>query len=75
MSLLDWATKGRGTARLVVTSALLALGLVLVVWAGNRATRRELLTLLRDQAVSLRQTVAAAARSNFEGGKQAASEL
>ena len=75
MSLFDWATKGRGTARLVVTSALLALGLVLVVWVGNRATRRELLTLLRNQAVSLRQTVAAAARSNFEGGKQAASEL
>ena len=75
MSLLDWAIKGRGTVRVVVTSAVLALGLVLVVWVGNRATRRELLTLLRGQAVSLRQTVAAAARSNFEGGKQAASEL
>jgi signal transduction histidine kinase len=53
----------------------LALGLVIVVWIGYRATSRELLTLLREQATSLRQTVAAAARSNLEASRQAQAEL
>jgi len=75
MKLFDWATHRSGLSRVLFSSALLALGLVLVVWAGNRATRRELLTLLRDQAASLRQTLAAAARSNNEASKQAAGEL
>jgi signal transduction histidine kinase len=75
MKLFDWAVHRSGMSRVLFSSALLALGLVLVVWAGNRATRRELLTLLRDQAASLRQTLAAAARSNYEASKQAAGEL
>lgn len=49
--------------RLAVASLLLAAGLVLVGWYDYQSTRRELLTLLVDQAASLRQTVAAAARS------------
>lgn len=75
MKWLEWATKSSGTARVVTASALLALGLIAVVWASNQATRRELLSLLRAQAVSLRQTVAAAARSNLEASTEAASEL
>jgi signal transduction histidine kinase len=75
MKVFDWAAHRSGMSRVLFSSALLALGLVLVVWAGNRATRRELLALLRDQAVSLRQTLAAAARSNYEASKQAAGEL
>ena len=42
----------------------LAGGLLAVVWLDWQATRQELVTLLRDQASSLRQTVVAAARSN-----------
>jgi signal transduction histidine kinase len=75
MKVFDWAAHRSGMSRVLFSSALLALGLVLVVWAGNHATRRELLTLLREQAISLRQTLAAAARSNYEASKQAAGEL
>jgi signal transduction histidine kinase len=75
MSLADWAMRGSSTTRVVVSSAVLALGLVVVVWIGYRATSQELLTVLRDQATSLRQTVAAAARSNMEASRQAQAEL
>jgi signal transduction histidine kinase len=75
MNLADWTTRGSSTARVVVSSAILALGLVIVVWMGYRTTSRELLTLLREQATSLRQTVAAAARSNLEASRQAQSEI
>jgi signal transduction histidine kinase len=75
MKVADWASRGGSTTRIVVSSAILALGLVLVVWIGYRATSRELMSLLREQAVSLRQTVAAAARSNFEASRQTQSEL
>jgi signal transduction histidine kinase len=40
-----------------------------------RATRLELLALLRDQAASLRQTVVAAARSNRQAGEEVEAQL
>jgi len=46
-----------------------------VVWLDFGATRGELLALLGDQAASLRQTVAAAARSNQEAGKLSEAQL
>jgi signal transduction histidine kinase len=49
---------------LVLASAVVALGLVGVVWLDYAATRRELVGLLREHAQALRETVAAAARSN-----------
>jgi hypothetical protein len=48
----------------VIGSALLALGLVGLVWFDYRSTRAELLGVLRAQALALRETVSAAARSN-----------
>jgi signal transduction histidine kinase len=53
-----------------VAGLALAAGLVAVVWMDWRATRQELLALLRDQAASLRQTVVAAARSNRQAGEE-----
>jgi signal transduction histidine kinase len=47
-----------------ITSALLAVGLVGLVWLDYRATRGELVGLLREQALAVRETVKAAARSN-----------
>jgi len=52
---------------LVAASAVVALGLVGVVAVDYAATRRELLGLLRAHAGALRETVAAAARSNRPG--------
>ena len=53
----------RVPSRLVAATLLLAAGIVLVGWLDYRATRKDLLTLMIDQAASLRQAVAAAARS------------
>ncbi len=50
-------------ARIGVAALLLAVGIVVVGWLDYRATRKDLLTLIIDQAASLRQAVAAAARS------------
>lgn len=50
-------------ARIGAATLLLAVGIVVVGWLDYRATRKDLLTLLIDQAASLRQAVAAAARS------------
>ena len=50
-------------SRLGAATVLLAVGLVVIGWFDYRATRKELLTLLVDQAASLRQAIAAAARS------------
>ncbi len=61
----------RGISPLLAASLVTAAGLVLVGWFDYSATRTELLRLLRDQATSLRQTVAAAARSNEMAGAQA----
>ncbi|MCX5761835.1 MAG: ATP-binding protein [Gemmatimonadetes bacterium] len=49
--------------RLGAATVLLAVGLLTVGWFDYQATRKELLTLLIDQAASLRQAVAAAAQS------------
>lgn len=57
--------------RVVIASLLAAAGLAVVGWFDYSATRAELLRLLRDQAQSLRQTIAAAARSNEAAGAQA----
>lgn len=51
------------SSRLGAATVLLAVGLAVIGWFDYRATRRELLTLMVDQAASLRQAVAAAARS------------
>ncbi|MFA6167084.1 MAG: ATP-binding protein [Gemmatimonadaceae bacterium] len=51
------------SSRLGAATVLLAVGLVVIGWFDYRATRKELLTLLVDQAASLRQAIAAAARS------------
>jgi signal transduction histidine kinase len=53
----------------------LGVALLLLLWADHAATRTELLSLLRDHAGSLRQTVAAAARSNRAAGQQAEAQL
>ncbi|MHB8839817.1 MAG: hypothetical protein ACYC7F_12805, partial [Gemmatimonadaceae bacterium] len=49
--------------RLRAAGLLLALGVAVVGWFDYRATRRDLLALIIDQAASLRQAVAAAAHS------------
>ncbi len=56
--------------RIAVASLVLSAGLLLVGWYDYQSTRRELLTLLVDQAASLRQTVAAAARSGEAASTQ-----
>jgi len=60
---------------LVLASALVALGLLGVVWLDYSATRRELVGLLRDHALALRETVAAAARSNRAAGALAEAQI
>ncbi len=49
---------------LVLASLVAGLGLVALVAYDYQATRRELVELLRSQALALRETVSAAARSN-----------
>jgi signal transduction histidine kinase len=49
--------------------------LLAVVWLDWQATRQELVTLLRDQAASLRQTVVAAARSNRQASAEVEAQL
>jgi signal transduction histidine kinase len=66
---------GFSTARIVVATLLAAAGLVFVGWFDYSATRRELLDLLRGQAAALRQTVAAAARSNEAAGTVASAQV
>ncbi len=60
---------------LVLASALVALGLLGVVWLDYSATRRELVGLLREHALALRETVAAAARSNRAAGALAETQI
>jgi len=59
------------TSRLIIASLVAAGGLLVVGWFDYAATRSELLQLLHEQAQSLRQTIAAAARSNQAAGVQA----
>ena len=72
---IDTMKTGFSTARIVVATLLAAAGLVFVGWFDYSATRRELLELLRGQAAALRQTVAAAARSNEAAGVVASSQV
>jgi hypothetical protein len=60
---------------IVLASLAVALGLVALVWYDYSATRRELLGLLRRHALALRETVAAAARSNQVSAALSASQL
>lgn len=61
--------------RLVAVGLAAAVGLVAVVAFDAGATRRELLSLLSEEASSLRDTVAAAARSNREAGRLIQAQL
>ena len=71
--------RGSYLRRLVPTiagiSSLTAFAIVGLVWYDYVSTRRELLGLLRDEAVALRETVAAAARSNRAAGAAAEGQL
>jgi len=69
------AVTASGNRRIVLSSLLVGIGLLAVIGFDYAATRRELLGLLTAQAASLRQIVAAAARSNVEAGKLAESQL
>jgi len=71
--LTSWATHGGRSV--LAASLLVAAGLLGVVWVDYTATRSELLSLLREQATSLGQTVAAAARSNREAGRQTETQI
>ena len=63
------------TSRVLLASTLAAIGLLAVGWFDYAATRRDLLQLLREQAVTLRQTIAAAARANQAAGAQAEAQI
>jgi len=65
----------RRSLLLVLASSATALGLVGLVLFDYRATRDELVGLLREQAHALRETVAAAARSNRAAASVAAGQL
>ena len=69
------AVTASGNRRIVLSSLLVGIGLLAVIGFDYAATRRELLGLLTAQAASLRQIVAAAARSNVEAGKLAEGQL
>jgi signal transduction histidine kinase len=63
------------TSRVLFASTLAAIGLVAVGWFDYAATQRDLLQLLREQAVTLRHTIAAAARANQAAGAQAEAQI
>jgi hypothetical protein len=63
------------TGRIAVASAVAALGLIVVGWIDYAGTRLGLLRVLRDQAASLSQTIATAARANEAAGVQAEAQV
>jgi hypothetical protein len=63
------------TGRIAVASAVAALGLIVVGWIDRAGTRLGLLRVLRDQAASLRQTIATAARANEAAGGQTGAQV
>lgn len=63
------------THRIAAATLVLGIGLGLVGWLDHRATRQDLLGLLVEQAVSLRHSVAAAARAADAASAQAQSAL
>ena len=68
-------TTPRRSVPLLLAVTAVALGLVGLVWLDYRATRGELVGLLREQAHALRESVAAAARSNRAASAFAAAQL
>jgi signal transduction histidine kinase len=68
-------TTSHRSALLILAVTAVALGLVGLVWLDYRATRSELVGLLREQAHALRESVAAAARSNRAASAFAATQL
>ncbi len=68
-------SSARRSTLLVLAATAVALSLVALVAYDYRATRDELVGLLREQAHALRETVAAAARSNRAAAAFAASQL
>jgi signal transduction histidine kinase len=68
-------TSGRRSSLLVLASIAVALSLLGLVALDYRATRAELVGLLREQAHALRESVAAAARSNRAASAFAAAQL
>jgi len=60
----------RASVRITIASLVLSAGLLLVGWFDYTSTRGELLTLLVDQAASLRQAVAAAASAGEAASAQ-----
>ncbi len=63
------------TSRVLFASALAAIGLLAVGAFDYAATRGDLLQLLRQQAVTLRETITAAARANETAGAQAEAQI
>ena len=61
--------------RVLIASLILSAGLLFVGWFDYTSTRRELLTLLVDQAASLRQAIAAAATAGEAASAQAKAAL
>ncbi len=68
-------TSSHRSTLLILAVTAVALGLVGLVWLDYRATRSELVGLLREQAHALRESVAAAARSNRAASAIAAAQL
>jgi signal transduction histidine kinase len=68
-------TTPRRSVPLLLAATAVALGLIGLVWLDYRATRGELVGLLREQAHALRESVAAAARSNRAASAFAAAQL
>jgi signal transduction histidine kinase len=65
----------RASVRITIASLVLSAGLLLVGWFDYTSTRGELLTLLVDQAASLRQAVAAAASAGEAASAQTQATL
>jgi signal transduction histidine kinase len=63
------------TPRILFASALAAVGLLAVGVFDYAATQRDLRQLLRQQAITLRETIAAAARANEAAGTQAEAQI
>jgi signal transduction histidine kinase len=68
-------TSRRRSLMLTMAALAVALALVGLVWYDDRETRGELVGLLREQAHALRESVAAAARSNHAASAFAATQL
>ncbi|MEI6667727.1 MAG: ATP-binding protein [Acidobacteriota bacterium] len=70
MGVADRAERRHAAVRIVTAGVILSAGLLLIGWYDYASTRGELLTLLVDQAASLRQAVAAATRAGEAASAQ-----